>query len=126
MLQIQSGSATRNCQGISRRSALKAGFLGLTGLSLADMLKLQAQGQTNSRHKSVILMWLDGGPSQLETYDPKPEASTEYRGPYGVTRTNVPGIVISDILPMQARHMDKMVLLRSMHRSEEHTSELQS
>jgi hypothetical protein len=115
MLQFQSGSATRNCQGISRRTALKAGFLGVTGLSLADMLKLQARGQATSRTKSVILMWLDGGPSQLETYDPKPDASTEYRGPYGVTRTNVPGITISDILPMHARHMDKMVLLRSMH-----------
>jgi Protein of unknown function (DUF1501) len=115
MLQIHSGAAARNCQGISRRTALKAGFLGLTGLSLADLLKLQARGQAASRRKSVILMWLDGGPSQLETYDPKPDASTEYRGPYGVTRTNVPGIVISDILPMHARHMDKMVLLRSMH-----------
>jgi hypothetical protein len=114
VLQVQSNDLTRNCQGISRRTALKAGFLGLTGLSLGDMLKLQAQGQA-SRRKSVILLWLDGGPSQLETYDPKPDASTEYRGPYGVTRTNVPGIIVSDILPLHARHMDKMVLLRSMH-----------
>ncbi len=115
MLQIQSSKASRNCQGMSRRTALKAGFCGLLGLSLADMLKLQSRGSEVSRNKSVILMWLDGGPSHMETYDPKPEAPTEYRGPYGVINTNVPGIRISDILPQHARHADKMVFLRSMH-----------
>ena len=114
MLQIQQGNPRQNCQGMNRRTALKAGFLGLLGLTQADVLRAQAQGQA-SRRKSVILMWLDGGPSQLETYDPKPDASTEYRGPYGVIRTNVPGIIISDILPLHSQHMDKMVLLRSMH-----------
>lgn len=115
MLQIDNGSATKNCQGITRRTALKAGFCGLLGLSLADMLKLQARATETSRNKSVILMWLDGGPSHMETYDPKPEAPTEYRGPYGVINTNVPGIRIADILPRHARHADKMVFLRSMH-----------
>ncbi len=117
MLQIQNGEAKANCQGMSRRSAIKAGFLGVAGLSLADMLKARAAATTNdrTRRKSIILMWLDGGPSHLETYDPKPEAPTEYRGPYGVINTNVPGIRIADILPQHARHMDKMVLLRSMH-----------
>jgi uncharacterized protein (DUF1501 family) len=108
------GRAARNCQGMTRRTALKAGFLGLLGLTQAEQLKLQAQGQA-SRRKSVILMWLDGGPSHLETYDPKPDAPTEYRGPYGTLQTNVPGIRISDSLPMHTRHLDKMVLLRSMH-----------
>src|SRR6266852_4882474 len=114
MLQIQSGPKRANCQGITRRTALKAGFCGLLGLSLGDMLKLQARAQA-TRNKSVILMWLDGGPSHMETYDPKPEAPTEYRGPYGVINTNVPGIRIADILPRHARHADKMVFLRSMH-----------
>src|SRR6185312_12500031 len=59
--------------------------------------------------------WLDGGPSQLETYDPKPEATSEYRGPYGVIDTNVPGIRISEMLPHHARHADKMVFVRSLH-----------
>ncbi|MBI3823775.1 MAG: DUF1501 domain-containing protein, partial [Planctomycetes bacterium] len=115
MLQIQNGAAKKNCQGITRRTALKAGFCGLLGLSLADMLKLQSRGNDVSRKKSVILMWLDGGPSHMETYDPKPEAPTEYRGPYGVINTNVAGIRIADILPRHARHADKMVFIRSMH-----------
>ena len=115
MLQLTQGAAKKNCQGISRRTALKAGFCGLLGLSLADMLKLQSRATEVSRNKSVILMWLDGGPSHMETYDPKPEAPTEYRGPYGVINTNVPGIRIADILPRHARHADKMVFIRSMH-----------
>ena len=115
MLQLETGSAQSNCQGITRRTALKAGFCGLLGVSLGDMLKLRASANNASRSKSIILMWLDGGPSHMETYDPKPEAPTEYRGPYGVINTNVPGIRIADILPRHAKHADKMVLLRSMH-----------
>ncbi len=114
MLQLKGGAPRANCQGMNRRTALKAGFLGLLGLSLPDVLKLRADGQA-SRGKSVILMWLDGGPSQLETYDPKPEAPEEYRGPWGVINTNVPGIRICESLPQHARHADKMVFLRSMH-----------
>jgi hypothetical protein len=115
MLQLTHGKPKKNCQGISRRTALKAGFCGLLGLSLGDMLKLRSRAGDVSRSKSVILMWLDGGPSHMETYDPKPESPTEYRGPYGVINTNVPGIRISDILPRHARHADKMVFIRSMH-----------
>ncbi|MBI3866519.1 MAG: DUF1501 domain-containing protein [Planctomycetia bacterium] len=115
MLHIQHGASFGNCQGISRRTALKAGFLGLAGLSLADLLKLQAEGAAVKRGKSVILIWLDGGPSQLETYDPKPDASSDYRGPYGAIATNVPGIFISDILPLHAKHAEKMVFVRSVH-----------
>lgn len=103
MLQIQHGTAVANCQGMNRRTALKAGFLGLSGLTMADLLRLQAAGAVTSRDKSVILIWLDGGPSQLETYDPKPEAPSDYRGPYDAIATNVPGIFISDILPLSAR-----------------------
>jgi hypothetical protein len=115
MLQIQQGTASRNCQGISRRTALKAGFLGLLGLSLSDLLRLRAEGGAESKDNAVILLWLDGGPSQLETYDPKPEAPAEYRGPYGAIRTNVPGIILSETLPQHAKHADKMVFLRSLH-----------
>lgn len=114
MLEIQQGTAARNCQGMTRRTALKAGFFGLTGLSLADVLKARAEG-TASNDKAVILLWLDGGPSQLETYDPKPDAPAEYRGPYGSIQTNVTGIRISETLPLHARHADKMIFLRSMH-----------
>jgi hypothetical protein len=115
MLQLQQGTAAANCQGMTRRTALKAGFMGLLGLSLSDLLRLRAQGSTTRRDTAVILLWLDGGPSQLETYDPKPDAPAEYRGPYGVINTNVPGIRISETLPHHARHADKMIFVRSLH-----------
>jgi hypothetical protein len=115
MLQIQQGRAWRNCQGLSRRTALKAGFFGLAGLTLPDLLRARAENGASRANKSVILLWLDGGPSQLETYDPKPEAPAEYRGPYGVIRTRVPGIQISETLPHHARHADKMAFVRSLH-----------
>jgi hypothetical protein len=115
MLHLQHGSAAPNCQGLSRRTALKAGFLGLLGLSLPDLLRLQAKSTTAKKDTAVILIWLDGGPSQLETYDPKPDAPAEYRGPYGAIKTNVPGIHISETLPLHAKHADKMVFVRSVH-----------
>ncbi len=115
MLTFRDRLPGENCRGISRRSALKAGFLGVGGLGLADLLKLRASGAAARRDTAVILLWLDGGPSQLETYDPKPEAPVEYRGPYGTIETNVPGIRIADRLPNHARHADKMVLVRSLH-----------
>jgi hypothetical protein len=115
MLQITHGSSARNCQGHTRRTAIKAGFLGLMGLSLPDLLRVRAQQSTAAKDTSVILLWLDGGPSQLETYDPKPEAPIEYRGPFKAIDTNVPGIRISETLPNHVRHADKMVLIRSLH-----------
>jgi len=115
MLQIQNGSIARNCQGMARRSALKVGFMGLLGLTSADLFRLRATGAAKRNGKSVILIWLDGGPSHMETYDPKPEAPLEYRGPWGAMETNVSGIRISAQLPQHAKHADKMVFLRSMH-----------
>jgi hypothetical protein len=115
MLQITSGRNSQNCQGQSRRTAMKAGFLGCLGLSLSDLLRLQAEGKAGKNGKSVILMWLDGGPSQLETYDPKPEAPPEYRGPFETLQTNVPGMHVSGTLPLHAKHADKMAFIRSIH-----------
>src|SRR5690242_4588669 len=115
MLTIQNGPVATNCAGMTRRTALKAGFLGLTGLSLADVMRQRAQGSAASTEKSVILLWLDGGPSHFETYDPKPDAPAEYRGPFNSIQTNVPGVRLCETLPLHARHMNKMVLLRSMH-----------
>src|ERR1700759_3027958 len=115
MLQLELGNRRANCQGMGRRTAIKAGFLGLAGLSLGDLLKLRAEGNAQKNDKSVILIWLDGGLSQLESYDPKPEAPAEYRGPFGAINTNVPGIRISETLPRHARHADKMVFVRSLH-----------
>ncbi len=115
MLHVYDGRPARNCQGMTRRTALKAGFLGALGLTLPGLLKLRAEGPTSRDDTAVILLWLDGGPSQLETYDPKPDAPAEYRGPFGAIRTNVPGIHVSETLPHHARHADKMVFVRSLH-----------
>ena len=75
MLEIQQGNFGNNCAGHSRRTAIKAGFLGVLGLSTADLLRLRAEGAAKRNSKSVILIWLDGGPSHMETYDPKPAAA---------------------------------------------------
>ena len=115
MLQLETGTPFANCAGVSRRTALKAGFLGIAGLSLGDLLKLQAQGAATKNDKAIILIWLDGGPSQLETYDPKPDAPSDYKGPFDAIATNVPGIFLSETLPQHAKHADKMVFIRSLH-----------
>jgi hypothetical protein len=115
MLEIQQGDFGTNCAGASRRTAIKAGFLGVLGLTTADLLRLRAEGAAKRNGKSVILIWLDGGPSHMETYDPKPAAPKEYRGPWLDMPTNVPGIRFSEMLPLQAKHADKMCVLRSVH-----------
>jgi len=113
------GQPTPRCDGLSRRSLLKAGVVGATGLNLVDLLRAKAAatstGQAGPRDLSVILVWLDGGPPQHETYDPKPEAPSEFRGPLKAMATNVPGIQVSELLPYHARMMDKMSIIRSMH-----------
>lgn len=114
MLNFQSGSSSRNCQGHSRRAALQAGFLGLAGLSMGDLLKLQAAGLAKKTDRSVVLFWLDGGPSQLESYDPKPEAPLENRGPKLAIQTALPGTFFCETLPKQAALADKMAIIRSV------------
>ena len=114
MLQLLHGTGGRNCAGMTRRTALKAGFLGLLGLSQADLFRLRAESPAATEDKAVILLWLDGGPSQLETYDPKPDAPSEYRGPFRPIATSVPGLRVSELLPEQARLAHKFTLLRSL------------
>jgi hypothetical protein len=108
--------------GISRRAAVRAGFLGLAGLSLPDLLRAQALAGTRPESdRSVILVWLDGGPPQHETYDPKPDAPEKFRGPLKAIETKVPGIQVSELLPNHARIMDRIALIRSMqHRNQDH------
>ena len=114
MLHLQNGTPSRTCQGVSRRSALKAGFLGLAGLTLPGLLRLRAESPAK-KDTAVILLWLDGGPSQLETYDPKPDAPAEYRGPFGVCKTRIPGVCVSALMPETAKRLDKVSLVRSLH-----------
>src|SRR5262245_58185385 len=103
MFRIQGQDRSVTCDGVSRRSFLQAGFLGLAGLRRAALLCLQRQaaaaGQA-SKKTAVILLWMDGGPSQLETFDPKPDAPAEVRGPYGAIPTRVPGIQLCETLPL--------------------------
>jgi len=94
MLRIKYGRSATNCQGISRRGAIQAGVLTAAGLSLPDLFRNKAEAASTTNDKSVILIWLDGGPSHLESYDPKPEAPAEYRGPFRAVATNTPGIQI--------------------------------
>jgi uncharacterized protein (DUF1501 family) len=97
----------------SRRWFLQTGLAALAGWSLPDGLRCQAASGATPR-KAVILIWLSGGPSQLETWDPKPEAPAEVRGPFGSIPTRVPSVRISEHLPLQARIMDKLALVRSV------------
>jgi hypothetical protein len=101
----------------SRRTLLKIGSLGLGGLSLPNLLRQEAAAAeasgTKKRRKAVILLWLAGGPSHIDMYDLKPDAPAEFRGEFKPIGTNVSGIDISEHLPLQARIMDKLALVRS-------------
>lgn len=99
-------------QDLDRRSFLRAGMLGAFGLTLPQLLRAQ---QGTSREASVIILWMRGGPSQHETWDPKPDAPSEYRGPFGSIPTAVPGIRICDLLPKSAAIMKKWSIVRSLH-----------
>src|SRR5262249_3392687 len=115
MLNIH-GSAYSTCDGMSRRSFVRAGFLGLAGLTLADHKRLQAQERAAgrpTRDTAVILVWRAGGPSHIDMYDLKPNAPAEFRGEFYETPTNVPGTRISEHLPCEARIMDKISIVRS-------------
>ena len=106
---------SRRCDGVTRRDSLKLGVLSAIGLGLPDFLRARAaQGATTAREVSCILIWLDGGPSHLETFDPKPDAPIEIRGEFKPISTNVAGIRISEHLPATARVMDKVAVIRSL------------
>ena len=115
--QPSSGCAEfRQQTSLSRRGFLRAGGLGLAGLSLADLLTIEAQAAPRTGNdNSVLILWMRGGPSQHETWDPKMAAPAEYRGAFGSTGTSVPGIEICDMLPRSARLMDKWSIIRSLH-----------
>ncbi|MFN0198217.1 MAG: DUF1501 domain-containing protein [Planctomycetaceae bacterium] len=102
----------------SRRNMLKVGMAGLAGLTLPDLLRLRAEAAQSNRpmnsRKSVVLLWMAGGPSHIDTWDPKPERPYINRGPFGVAQTSLPGVIISEHLPKQAAMMDKFTLIRSV------------
>lgn len=126
MLRV-TGSATRDCEGLTRRSFVEAGVLGLGGLSLADFLACETRADGKSRPSrnngaSVILIWMSGGPGHHETWDPKPEATSQYRGPFGAIGTSVAGIQLSAMLPEQAKIADRLAVVRTVsHGTGDHT-----
>ncbi|HQU45928.1 MAG TPA: DUF1501 domain-containing protein, partial [Pirellulales bacterium] len=102
----------------SRRNMLKAGLAGVAGLSLGEVLRTEAAavqaGQTSPRAKSVILLWMAGGPSHIDTWDPKPDRPYQNRGPFSTIQTKLPGVAICEHLPKQASMLDKFTVIRSV------------
>ena len=100
---------------LSRRNLLKAGLAGLAGLSLPGLLRARAAtGRNTVNRKSVILLWMAGGPSHIDTWDPKPDRPPINRGPFGTLATRLPGVRLCEHLPKQAAMLDRFTLIRSV------------
>src|ERR1700761_5708605 len=108
------GKSENFCDGVSRRNFLKIGAIGLAGLSLPEILRAEAAAGSRNPHKAVIMVYLPGGPSHIDMYDPKPEAPSDIRGEFNPISTNVPGIQICEHMPRLAGMMDKLAVLRSL------------
>jgi len=108
----------RPCSGPSRREILRIGSLAFLGLGLDDLLRLRAaagsQTAQSAKAKNCILIWLAGGPSHLDTFDPKPGAPADVRGEFKPIDTSVPGLKISEVFPNLAKVMNQVTLIRSM------------
>ncbi|MEQ1840336.1 MAG: DUF1501 domain-containing protein [Verrucomicrobiales bacterium] len=107
-----------HCSGpLDRRSFMQVGLTGMATLSWPALLKLRAENavKPTSEKKAIIMVWLPGGQSHLDTYDPKPEIGSEYRGPFKTISTKVPGMQFTELLPMNAKIADKFTILRSMN-----------
>lgn len=102
----------RTCQTLSRRSFLQIGASSVLGLSLADRLRAST---SSASAKSVVLLWLWGGPSHLDTFDPKPNAPLEFRGPFSTIPTLIPGLRYCELFPKLASWTDQTALIRSLH-----------
>src|SRR5262245_35112598 len=121
MLTIHDTTGSRLCDGLTRRELLRVGSLGMLGLSLPTAMQAHAAKPTagdswasKGKAKSVILLLLTGGPSQHDTWDPKPKAPREVQGPCMPIATNVPGIQVGELMPRTARHLDKCCVLRAV------------
>jgi len=116
MFRLSLGRQYQNCNGTSRRHALRLGACGLIGgLTLPRLLELQALAASSisAKAKSCIFLFLEGGPPHQDMWDPKPDAPPEIRGPFGTISTNVPDIFVTDQLPLCAQMADKYTILRS-------------
>jgi hypothetical protein len=107
----------QTCQTLSRRAFLQAGGSTVLGLSCADLLRLRAEQAPSAVHsaKSVVVLWLWGGPAHLDTWDPKPNAPLDHRGPFNPIATKVSGIKICELFPQLAQVTDQLAIIRSLH-----------
>lgn len=108
------GRETTLCDGITRREVMRVGALAFGGLTLTDLLRGRAEAAPTARGKSVIMIWMRGGPSHIDSYDMKPDAPEEIRGEFRPIPTNVDGIRICEHLPRTARMMDRLAILRGI------------
>ncbi|MGD9723121.1 MAG: DUF1501 domain-containing protein [Pirellulales bacterium] len=117
MLHLTAKGQAHTCDGVTRRDFLQVGTLGAIGLSLPDLMAARAQGAVAKDHdeRSVIMIFNLGAPSQLDTFDMKPEAPVEIRGPFKSIKTAAPGLDICEIFPQHAKHADKFSLVRSCY-----------
>ena len=117
--QTAGGSRLLKESRLGRRAFLRVGALGAAGLSLGGHLRHEAAVKASTlmggRPSSVIILWMRGGPSHIDMWDPKPDAPVEFRGEFGTIPTKVPGIRLTDMLPMSAKVMDKWSIIRSLN-----------
>ncbi len=113
MLDLITGHAS-DCTGLSRRTFLRVGGLATLGLTLPGFLRLQRLAASSTKPTAVrcILLWMQGGPSHHDSFDPKPEAPAEIRGEFGTIPTTLPGVRIAEHLPLLAKHTDKFSIIR--------------
>ncbi len=118
MFRLDLGSSDRYCDGLSRRSFLTLGVAGMASVGMPSLLQAReasAGKGSPKKNTSVILIWLDGGPGHMDTYDMKPDAPAEYRGLWKPIRSKVPGFDVTELFPKQARVTDKFSMVRSLH-----------
>ena len=116
MLELNSNAGHRNCDGSTRRDFLKVGMMGMGGMTLAQLMQTKAEAKKQGlqvKDKSVIWIWLSGGPTHVETFDPKMTAPVEYRSLTGEAATPIPGMSFGGTFPMMAAQGDKMAVVRS-------------
>jgi uncharacterized protein (DUF1501 family) len=116
MLSLLSNTVSRDCDGTSRRDFLQAGVLGASGLTLGQLMAARAQAKEQglaTKDTSVVWLWLSGGATHIETFDPKMTAPSEYRSTTGEVATTVPGITLGGNFPKLAQQFDKLAVVRS-------------
>src|SRR3982751_1572880 len=116
MLTFTGRGSTQTCDGITRRDFLQAGVLGAVGLTLPNLLALKAMGKVADGHdeRSCIMIFNLGAPSQIDLFDPKPDAPAEIRGPFQPIKTASPDIRLTELLPLHAKIADRFSLVRSV------------